>query len=95
MAYRIQWGDKATENSRWRRIVLNGASGRGVSQSVSQWHRLAANEEATLWITVKQHPNKEAENNRFNDQEIRRHNFLGAARMLWLDSDFSLFKKVH
>lgn len=39
------------ENSRWRRIVLNGASGGGVSQA-AQWHRLAGNEEATLSIIV-------------------------------------------
>lgn len=52
------------ENSRWRRIVLNGASGGGVSQA-AQGHRLAGNEEATLSIIVQQPPNKEAENNRF------------------------------
>lgn len=30
-----------------------------------QWHRLAGNEEATLYIIVEQPPNKEAGNNRF------------------------------
>lgn len=35
LACRIPWGDKAKENSRWRRVVLNGVGSGGASQAAS------------------------------------------------------------